>query len=288
MTGFAEKMFYSKSLWAKVSIKSLNHRFFDWNYRGDQIGEVENGLRAISQKRLHRGRIEVSLELNFLDPSNWELHINQNLLAKVFTSLDKLSSRVKTDLRLSAGDVFRLPHLVELRRKGFSKEQASFLEKGFEKTLDKVLIMRRREGREIAKEIQNRLKSIGQALSRIGRLYKKQPFLIRERMRLRLKELDREASLSEERLAEEAAYFAQRYDLAEEIMRLKSHLDYARQLISPKKEEPAGRKLDFIAQELYREANTINSKSQDVEITRESLAIKGEVEGIRQQVQNIE
>jgi uncharacterized protein (TIGR00255 family) len=93
---------------------------------------------------------------------------------------------------------------------------------------------------------------------------------------------------SEERLVEEAAYYAQKYDLAEEIARLKSHLNYIQQLLSSQRGEPVGRKLDFIAQEIYRETNTIGSKSQDTEITQETLAIKGELESIRQQVQNIE
>ncbi|UCE22034.1 MAG: DUF1732 domain-containing protein, partial [Candidatus Aminicenantes bacterium] len=94
--------------------------------------------------------------------------------------------------------------------------------------------------------------------------------------------------LSEEKLAEEVAYLAQRYDIAEEVARLKSHIEYALQLLSPKRMEPVGRKLDFVAQELFREVNTINSKSQDIEITKKALAIKGDVESIRQQIQNVE
>jgi uncharacterized protein (TIGR00255 family) len=105
---------------------------------------------------------------------------------------------------------------------------------------------------------------------------------------MRLEELTSEIPVSQERLEEEAAYLAQRYDLKEEIMRLKSHLSYAQELLSPKHEDPVGKKFDFIAQELYRETNTINSKSQDIEIIRESLAVKSEVESIRQQAQNLE
>ena len=89
-------------------------------------------------------------------------------------------------------------------------------------------------------------------------------------------------------MIEVAAYYAQKYDLAEEIARLKSHLKYIQELLSLQREEPVGRKLDFIAQELYRETNTISSKSQDIGIVLASLTVKGEVECIRQQVQNIE
>ncbi len=288
MTGFAERSFHSKTLSAKFSIRSLNHRFLDWNYRGAQVGEVENKLKAVTQKKLHRGRIEVSLELDHLAPSSWELVVNDNLLRKVLTSLDRLSSRMKKKVNLSLDNIFNLPHLVELRRKEFSEKQKAFLVRSFEKTLDEVLMMREREGREIAKELRSRLARIGQIARRVEKRHKMQPALIKEKLRKRLKELSREAPLSEEKLTEETFFYVQRFDLAEEMMRLRSHLDYSLKLISPARQEPVGKKLDFVCQELYREANTINSKSQDFEIIKESLLIKGEVESIRQQLQNIE
>lgn len=288
MTGFAEKSFHSKVLSAKFSIRSLNHRFLDWNYRGAPIGEVENKLKAVTQKKLHRGRIEVSLELEHLAPSSWELVVNENLLQKILASLDKLSSRIKKKVNFSLDNILTLPHLVELRKKELSAKQKAFLVRSFEKTLDELLTMREREGREIAKELRSGLLRIGQIVRRIEKRHKMQPALIKEKLRKRLKELSREAPLSEEKLTEETSLFAQRFDLTEEMMRLRSHLDYALKLISPARQEPVGKKLDFVCQELYREANTINSKSQDFEISKESLSIKGEVESIRQQLQNIE
>jgi uncharacterized protein (TIGR00255 family) len=288
MTGFAERKFDSKTLSAKISIKSLNHRFLDWSYRGAQIGEVENKLRAIFQRNLHRGRVEVFFELNYLDPSFWELRINENLLQKILSSLEKLSSRVGKGVNLSAENIFSLPNVVEFKRKNFSREEVAFLESSFERALAEVVRMRKREGKEIGKEIRKHLQNIKQAVSQIEKLAKKQPIFIRERLKRRLKELKHEAPLSEERIAEEASYLAQRYDLTEEIERLKSHLAYVLDLLSPEREEPVGKKLDFVVQEIYREANTINSKSQDIEIVRGSLAIKEEVESIRQQLQNIE
>jgi uncharacterized protein (TIGR00255 family) len=287
MTGFAEKRFYSKGLSAVIRVKSLNHRFLDWSYRGVEIGDIENRLRAMTQRKLHRGRIEASLELNFLDSSNWSLQVNEALLRKIFSSLERISSRMKRSINLSVESIFNLPHVVELRRKSFSEEQAAFLEKSFERTLEEVLRMRKREGREIGKEVERHLKKIKQMVDRVEVLHRKQPLLIKNRMRQRLKELSEEP-LREDKLAEEAAFLAQRYDLHEEVARLKSHLDYAFELLFSRSEESIGKKLDFVLQELYREANTINSKSQEIRITKESLAIKAEVESIRQQVQNIE
>lgn len=288
MTGFAEKRFDSDSLSAKISIKSLNHRFLDWNYRGAQIGEVENRLRAICQSKIQRGRIDVSLDLSFLKPSAWELKINEKLLRKILSSFERLSSSMKKGMSFPVENIFSLPHVVELKRKSLSKEEVNFLERSFEKTLDEVLRMRMREGEEIRKEIRIHVRNIRQAVNRIGKLAKRHPSLIRDKLVRRMEELDSEISLSEDKLAEEAAYIAQRYDLTEEVKRLKSHLDLVQELLSPKKEEPVGKKLDFVAQEIFREANTLNSKSQDIEIVRESLTIKAELESIRQQVQNIE
>ena len=288
MTGFAEKRFTSRALGVKYSVRSLNHRFLDWSYRGAQIGDIENRLRAIFQKKFHRGRFEVFLELSSLDPAAWELRINEDLLRKILSSLEKISSRMSKGVSLSVDRVFSLPQVVELRRKDFSAEEISFLERSFEKTLDEVLKMRKREGHEIAKEIRNSLLRIKGNMGRLEQKAKKQPLLILQKLKKRLKELSLESPLSEEKLAEEVAYYAQRYDLTEEIVRLKCHLDHALELLSPKKREPVGRKLDFVAQELFREANTISSKSQDMDITKGILTIKGEVESIRQQIQNVE
>lgn len=288
MTGFAEKRFDSKALSARISIRSLNHRFLDWNYRGAQIGELENRLRAISQRKLHRGRIEVVIELYFSDPSTWELHINEELLGKILSSLEKLSCRMNKRVNFSVENMFNLPQIVRLNRKGLSGDEAAFMERSFEKTLDEVLRMRRREGKEMEKEIRSHLKNIRRSVNRIEKLASMQPSIVQEKLSRRLKELSHGASFSEEKLVEEVAYLAQRYDLTEEIIRVKCHLDYVLELLSPERKEPAGKKLDFVAQELYREVNTINSKSQDIEIIKEGLAIKADVESIRQQVQNLE
>jgi uncharacterized protein (TIGR00255 family) len=104
----------------------------------------------------------------------------------------------------------------------------------------------------------------------------------------RLKDVNSDLPPQEGKMEEEVAYLAQRADIAEEILRLRSHIDSFEKLTQEEKEEPVGKMLDFLSQEIYREANTINSKSQDIQITNESLTIKGEVESIRQHVQNIE
>jgi len=288
MTGFSEKNYDSRTIRVKVSIKSLNHRFFDWNYKGAPSGDVENRLRVLCQDKIARGRIEVSLDLDFHDPSSWDIQINEGLLEKIIVSLSRVAARLKKEMVFSAENLFRIPQLVELKRKGLSPAERSFVEKCFLKTLDEVIKTRRLEGQKTAAQIKKHILNVKSAVSRIEKLIKKQPRTVQHKLRQKLRELNGNNPLSEERLSEEVAYLTSRYDISEEIQRLQSHLAAALELVTSGRGEPAGKMLDFMAQELTREANTLNSKSQDIGITREGLLIKNEVESIRQQVQNLE
>ncbi len=288
MTGFAERSFDSPTLRVKFAIKSLNHRFFDWSYKGAPIGDVENRLRIQSQKRLHRGRIEVILDLHFPHPSSWDVTVNVGLMEKIVSALDRASRRVRHEIHITADSLLRIPQVMELRRKEFSAAEADFLEKCFRRTLADVLSARAAEGKKTAAQIKTHILNIRKSVARLEKLIRKQPKTLQHKLRRKVKEANNAASASEGRLAEEVAYLTQRYDVSEELHRLKCHLDTALQTIASPKGEPAGKMLDFLAQELYREANTLNSKSQDIEVTREGLLIKGEVESFRQQVQNLE
>lgn len=288
MTGFAEKGFHSPFLRAKWTIKSLNHRFFDWIYKGAAIGGVEHRLRVLCQERVRRGRIEVGLDLTSLSKASWEVLINEGLLEKVLASMARITRRTGTGASLSLETLFRIPQLVEVQRKDLTAAETSFLETSFLRTLDLVIKSREREGLATRRQLDIHIRTIERSVRRIERLVRAQPALIQERIKSRVKEFKLESAVSEGKISEEAAYLAQRYDMAEEVLRLKSHSQAIRRALSSKQDDPVGRTLDFLAQELYREANTVNSKSQDIEIIRESLVIKGEIESIRQHVQNIE
>jgi uncharacterized protein (TIGR00255 family) len=288
MTGFAEKSFHSGSLRLKVSVKTLNHRFFDWSYKGTPIGEAENRLRSLAQKQIRRGRVEVYLEMVSLSPASWTFAINEGLLEKILSSLDRVSRKTGRRLDISLESIFRVPQLVELSRKGLNEQETRFLERSFLRTLEGVGRLRRREGLETARQIRVHVRNIRRAIARIEARFRKQPVRLQAKLKQRLRDLNNGSAVSEGRLAEEASFLTQRYDLGEEIARLKAHLDTLLGLVSPRGTEPAGKKLDFLAQELYREANTLNSKSQDIRITKESLGIKNELETIRQHIQNVE
>lgn len=287
MTGYAERSFESKRLRVRISLKSLNHRFFDWSYKGLPLGRLESRLRSACQQKVQRGKVEVSLELDFSDASFWDLTVNEPLLQKILAALTKAARRNR-DVHFSVDNILRIPQVVELRRKDLSKADAAFLSRAFSRTLEDLVRERSREGRSIVAQLRTHVRRIDVALVRLVKLLRRQTGLFQSRLKVKLKDLDEAASLSEGRLVEEAAFQAQRYDITEEISRLRSHMDSVRTILEPSRKEPVGKILDFLAQELYREANTINSKSQDLAISRESLLVKAEVESIRQQVQNLE
>ncbi len=288
MTGFAERGFATDSLRLKISVKTLNHRFFDWTLKGTPLGEVEAKLRSICRKQVRRGRVEVYVEVISLSPASWEFAVNEGLLERIFGALDSVSRKTGRRLEFPPESLFRIPQLVEIARKKLKPDEVRFLERSFEKTLVQVDRLRRIEGRDTARVLRSHIRKIRSSVRRIEQRFRSQPALVRDKLKQRVRELNHESPLSEERLAEEAAYLSQRYDLAEEIARLKAHLETFERLLSPQVKEPVGKQMDFLAQELLREANTLSSKSQDIRITEESLTVKNEVETIRQHVQNIE
>lgn len=288
MTGYAEKRFVHRSFSIKFSIRALNHRFLDWNYRGAPLGSVEDRLRNMCQQKLHRGRIEVMADVQFFGKNRWEFLINQDLLNQILASLEKAATISGKQVTLSLENLMNTPYVIQIRRKDFSKEDVDFLGKCFEKTLNQMIRERKREGMEIKKQLAAHAQNIKVLLREVEKLAKWHPRLIKEKLMERLAELEENESFSENKLAEEASLLAQRYDLTEEIARLKSHTRYFKESLDTEDRAPAGKKLDFLAQEIYREANTLNSKAQDIDVIRKSLALKSEVESIRQQLQNVE
>lgn len=288
MTGFSEKKCESKSISAKIAIRTLNHRFFDWNYRGFPIKDLEQQMRTACQKQIRRGRIDVTVDIQFVDPSKWDIQINEGLLSDILNSLDDVSAKVSKNISFNVENFFSLPHVFEIKKKDFTRDEARFLLGCFEAALDDLVRSRLREGRALKKELRIHIMEIGEILPRIKKLTEDQPLYIQEKLKERLLSLGRDVAISEDRLLEEASTIAQRYDMREEVERLQCHLDYFRELLAAKDEEPLGRKMDFVIQEMYRETNTINSKSQDIAITQECMRLKSELESLRQQIQNIE
>lgn len=287
MTGFAERNVVTPTLRVKIFIKTLNHRFFDWVYKGASLGQLENQLRTLCQKKILRGRVEVMLELDYLSAESWDFSVNRPLLEKIVGEMRSLARKVGLPFTISLDQLLRVPQLVNISQKELSREDKRFILEAFEKTVGDIVSQREREGREIARQLNQHLARIKKSLVEIERIFSRQPDRLKSKLKKKLQDLNHN-NLSEERLSEEVAYLMQRFDLAEEINRLQSHLLSFCQLIKPEVSEPVGKNLDFLAQELSREANTLNSKAQDLGIIKRCLKIKNEIESIRQQVQNLE
>lgn len=287
MTGFAELNVALPTLRVKIFIKTLNHRFFDWVYKGASLGQLENQLRTLCQKKIRRGRVEVMLELDYLSAESWDFSVNRSLLEKIVEEMRSLARKMGLPFSISLDQLLRVPQLVNIRQRELSRDDKRFILEALEKTVDNILDQREREGREIARHLNQHLSRIKKSLTEIERIFGRQPERLKSKLKKKLKDLNHN-NLSEERLSEEVAYLMQRFDLAEEINRLQSHLLSFYQLIKPEVSEPVGKNLDFLAQELSREANTLNSKAQDLGIIKRCLKIKNEIESIRQQVQNLE
>lgn len=289
MTGFAEREFSGDSMRLKVSIKTLNHRHFDWLCKGTPVGEAEGRLRALCQRRVKRGRVEVTLEMTSFRPESWRFSFNEGLLERILSTVGRVSKRTGRDVGFSLDGLLRIPQLYELRRARLSRAETAFLERCFERTLDDLIRMRRREGAETVKRLQGHVRKIRRAMAGLCVLFEKQPERLRRRYLAKVKESGGKAQdIPRERVAEDVSQLIQKYDISEELTRLRMHLDHLEKIMKSRGGEPSGKKLDFLAQELIREANTINSKTQDIRVVRGCLAVKNEVESVRELVQNIE
>ena len=136
MTGYGEKRFETPGLRARISVKTLNHRYFDWSYKGQPLGGLEARLKALAQKRLARGRVEAAVDLDFLDPAGWEVQINEGLLGKILETARTAAGRLGEDVRFSVDNLFRIPQIVELRHKALTAAERDFLATAFDRTLD--------------------------------------------------------------------------------------------------------------------------------------------------------
>lgn len=288
MSGYASASFKSRKLTGKLSIKTLNHRYFEWLYHGPDWGDLELELRSLAQAKINRGRVEVWLELASRDSSDWEVALEEGLAQKLFQAADKWEKTFQRPFSLSAETLFKIPQLVVIKRKDIDYKTRGLIKKAFTQALKRVMAQREKEGRKLASAIRASLLRLEQSLERIKRIYHQEKVSWRTRIETKMKEILSQQPLDERRLEEEVAYLLVRGDVQEEISRLEAHLVSLRKILSPADEAPKGREVDFLAQELWREVSTLSSKSLSLKMVREGLKMKSEIEAIRQQAQNIE
>jgi len=291
MTGFGRAKGSVGDEWtAEVVAKSVNHRFLDVNVKvRENEAELEPVLRRVFTRRIARGKVEVSLRLKRAMPAPTVIAIDEGLLEALLARFAALAERYPVSGRLEARDLLTIPQIfsVETSGDGFSPEDAAAFEAIAAEACGALVAMRETEGALVAADLSERVEFLEKRLAQLASRRDEILGKALENLRERLRPLLAEPGLDPGRLEQEAAIAADRSDVAEELQRLEGHLEQFAKLLSTSN-EPVGKKLDFLAQEILRELNTLGSKGRDLQMIREVLDMKSEIEKIREQVQNLE
>lgn len=288
MTGYGKSEQTIDSLNVTVEIKSVNHRYFEFSARVPrEYGFLEEKLKKYCNSLITRGKVECYVSVEDLEEREMEVNVNETLAAGYVKALKELSERFGLKDDISAVTLSRYPDVITLHKASEDEERIwNAVKTVAETAVSKFIEMRETEGSKLRGDIFSRADYIIECVEFIeGR----SPETVREyneKLKQRMKELLGDAAVDEQRLLNEAAIYADKIAVDEETVRLRSHISQLREFMNSS--EAIGRKLDFLVQEINREANTIGSKAQDVDIAKKVIAIKAEVEKIREQVQNIE
>jgi uncharacterized protein (TIGR00255 family) len=290
MTGFGRGSASGADFNVAVDLKTVNNRFLDVHLRvGAELASVESLVRRRVGERLSRGRVDVNITIDRTAEISYEL--NRPLIAGFIQAMRAMQQEFGLSGEPDINVLARLPGAMQAARDGVSEEMIKGVERAVDVALDELEAMREREGAVLATEMHSRLDEIERNVPLIEAVAGEQVTAYRTRVQKRISELLARdglevVELDQGRLAQEVAYLADRSDITEEITRLRSHITQFRESLDAPGE--AGKRLDFLLQELNREANTVLSKSTDVVIKESALAIKAAVEKLREQVQNVE
>jgi uncharacterized protein (TIGR00255 family) len=290
MTGYGRGTFSGENFDVTVEIKTVNNRFLDINLRLPyELQPVEAGLRKIITGRLSRGRVDVNLQFERSEEVVYEL--NRPLIAGYLSALKQMQDEFALSGEPDINVISRLPNVLQNQKENLSEDFAKGIENALNVALDALEEMRGIEGNSLHVELDARLNEIGKQIPAIEKESENVSEEYRQRLNKRISELlaksDAQIEIDQARLAQEVAYLADRSDISEEIARLKSHVEQFRQIMSSGDKE-IGKRLDFLTQELNREANTISSKTNNLTVKESALAIKSDIEKIREQIQNVE
>ncbi|MCQ2463812.1 MAG: YicC family protein [Clostridia bacterium] len=288
MTGFGRAQDVIDTMSITVEIKSVNHRYFEFNSRVPRVyGFLDEKLKNYIQTRVARGKVECFVQIEELESENCVVSVNHSLAAGYIAALREIAERYDLKNDISATSVSRYPDIFVVHKQEEDEDRIwEAVKKVTGEAVDSFVAMREREGEKLKNDLLSRSETI---LEYVSFIEERSPQTVKEyneKLVKRMEELLADAQVDEQRLLTEAAIFADKIAVDEETVRLRSHISQLHEFMEYK--EAMGRKLDFLIQEMNREANTIGSKAQDVEIARKVIAIKAEIEKIREQAQNIE
>ncbi len=271
-----------------VELKSVNHKYFEFSPRVTRgYGFLEDKLKTYVQSRVARGKIDLFLSIETLEDADVIVSVNHSLAAGYIAALREITERYKLPDTVTVNSLSRYSDIFSVHKAPEDEEAIwAAVKTVLEKAVDAFIAMRETEGRRLYDDVMSRAAVI---LELVGKIEARSPETVkeyRERLEAKLREVLSDTTIDEQRILTEAAIFADKVAVAEETVRLRSHFEQLKALLNA--EEPSGRKMDFLVQEMNRETNTIGSKASDSQIAYMVVDIKAEIEKIREQIQNIE
>lgn len=289
MTGYGSAAVENEAMKASVTVRSLNHRYLDLSvHLSRRLLGLEAEVRRAVQARVQRGRLEVSVQAWVREPDGDAVVPNRPLIAALVRALRDVQSDHALPGEIRVADLMRFPGAFEAQEPlaGLPDAQREELMRLLEGALDGLEQMRTAEGARLRDTLLAAVGAVETAVARIEKLLEDERGPRLEALRTRARTILQEMAVDESRLYQELARLVDRGDVAEELQRLRSHAGQAREIVG--KGGPCGKRLDFLAQEMSREANTVGSKSDSAALAQEVVALKGEIERFREQVQNVE
>lgn len=288
MTGYGSAKGSSGKLEITVELRSVNNRFLDCGVKLPRVYTcLEDGIKARIQKSISRGKVDVFITIDASKADDVVIEVNEPVADAYMSALKCLSDKYGIPNDATAMGLARMQDVLAVTKRDTDVERlGADIDAILTAAIDDFNTMRAREGERLYDDISARADEIERL---VGLAEERSPQTVaeyRERLEARLREVLENNSVDETRIVTEAAIFADKTAVAEETVRLRSHLSQLRSLL--KSDEPVGRKLDFLVQEFNREANTIGSKGNDVQMARIVVDLKSEIEKVREQIQNVE
>lgn len=288
MTGYGRGEYKADGIEINVEIKTVNNRYLDVSVKSPRIfAAIEEDIRGIIREKLTRGHADVYISFTDKREKEKNLYVDESVAKAYVSAAEKIKSlfpALENDVTVSG--VLRYPDVLKSEEASSADDEAvNAMKIALKEALEKLNIMREREGVKLAEDMTSRMKTIG---GYVADVEKRAPLVVenyKAKLENKMRKILESIEPDEGRLLTEAALFADKSNIDEELTRLHSHIVQFGEICA---ERLVGRKLDFLVQEFNRETNTICSKSNDIEITRLALAMKNEIEKIREQVQNVE
>jgi uncharacterized protein (TIGR00255 family) len=293
MTGYGKGKAENARYRVEASLRSVNHRYLEMSVRiNSPYDYLEGEVRSFLEKRLHRGKVDMTLSVESLQEAPYEIHFSETLAKEWRGTIEKIQKFLGNGDKISVADLLRQPGVVELRPSAdlFGEADKALLWEALGACYGAFDAMRVKEGAALGTELSARLERSEKILNSVEPLSADMVRHYREKLTARMRELleGSQARLDEERMLQETALYAERSDVSEEIARFRSHVAQFRELLDAREPGSHGRTLDFLLQEMQRESSTLGAKARFDKISPMTVELRAEIEKLREQVRNVE